>query len=157
MPTYNSAEDIAAILSPLPAFGPDDDPMTVDAVTEQVLAERTDTVQGLEAAWDQDGADLLLDTLAHLRRQRLRLEEQMRLLVAYGRHFTPVRPYRLTELAEAVGMSISGVRTSYDGDELDTVAAILNRPPSPGRTEGNNDRARAQTPAPATQRLPSGD
>ena len=47
----------------------------------------------------------------------------MRRLLAYGREFTRPRPYRLTDLADAAGMSISGVRTAYDADEITHVAA----------------------------------
>ena len=75
--------------------------------------------------------DPLLSTLARLRQERLRLEADMRLLIAYGRRFTHPRPYKLIDLANAAGMSISGVRTAYDEEEVDQAAGILNRPPAP--------------------------
>ena len=53
----------------------------------------------------------------------------MRLLIAYGRCFTHPRPYKLIDLANAAGMSISGIRTAYDTDEIDQAAEILERPP----------------------------
>jgi len=37
------------------------------------------------------------------------------LLIAYGRRFTHPRPYKLIDLANAAGMSISGVRTATSG------------------------------------------
>lgn len=46
----------------------------------------------------------------------------MRLLIAYGREFTRPRPYKLEDLAGAAGMSVSGVRTAYDDDEVAEVA-----------------------------------
>jgi len=68
------------------------------------------------------GHDPLLTTLAGLRRQRHDLDAAMRRLLAYGREFTRPRPYRLADLADASGMSISGVRTAYDADEIQQVA-----------------------------------
>ena len=53
----------------------------------------------------------------------------MRLLIAYGRRFTHPRPYKLIDLANAAGMSISGVRTAYEAEEIDQVAQILGRAP----------------------------
>jgi hypothetical protein len=54
----------------------------------------------------------------------------MRLLIAYGRCFTHPRPYKLIDLANAAGMSISGIRTAYDTDEIDQATGILERPPT---------------------------
>jgi hypothetical protein len=45
-------------------------------------------------------------------------------LIAYGREFTRPRPYRLEDLARAAGMSVSGVRTAYDEDEVAEVARL---------------------------------
>ena len=53
----------------------------------------------------------------------------MRLLIAYGRRFTHPRPYKLIDLANAAGMSISGVRTAYEAEEVDQVTEILGRAP----------------------------
>ena len=62
----------------------------------------------------------------------------MRLLIAYGRCFTHPRPYKLIDLANAAGMSISGIRTAYDTDEIDQAAEILQRPPAaPPQPSGN--------------------
>jgi hypothetical protein len=55
----------------------------------------------------------------------------MRLLIAYGRRFTHPRPYKLVDLANAAGMSISGVRISFDEEEVAQAADILGRPPVP--------------------------
>jgi hypothetical protein len=68
------------------------------------------------------GHDPLLTTLAGLRRQRHDLDAATRRLLAYGREFTRPRPYRLADLADAAGMSISGVRTAYDVEEMRQVA-----------------------------------
>ena len=53
----------------------------------------------------------------------------MRLLIAYGREFTRPRPYRLEDLARAAGMSISGIRTAYDQDEIAEVARLTGTRP----------------------------
>lgn len=79
------------------------------------------------------GHDPLLTTLAELRRQRHGLDAAIRRLMAYGREFTRPRPYRLADLADASGMSISGVRTSYDIDEIQQVALATGLTPSPGQ------------------------
>lgn len=55
----------------------------------------------------------------------------MRLLIAYACRFTQPPGYRLIDLAEAVGMSISGVRTAYDHDDVDQLAELLGREPGP--------------------------
>lgn len=54
--------------------------------------------------------DPLLDTLRRAAHQRDIAEATIRRVVYYARHVAPTT-YRLAELAEASGMSISGVRT----------------------------------------------
>jgi hypothetical protein len=76
------------------------------------------------------GHDPLLTTLAGLRRQRHDLDAAMRRLLAYGREFSRPRPYRLADLADAAGMSISGVRTAYDADEIRQVARATGLTPA---------------------------
>jgi hypothetical protein len=57
--------------------------------------------------------DTLLVALADARRRRDQADGDIRMLCAYARELTTPRPYRLADLAEAAGMSISGVRTAY--------------------------------------------
>ena len=128
MTTRDMCAEIAALLNPLPAAG---DPLAEDAPYGQLAEEQDQHAESLRLAWDEGGVDPLLSTLARLRQERLRLEADMRLLVAYGRRFTHPRPYKLIDLANAAGMSISGVRTAYDEEEVDQAADILNRPPAP--------------------------
>ena len=59
----------------------------------------------------------------------------MRLLIAYGREFTRLCPYRLEDLARAAGMSISGIRTAYDEDEIAEVAKLTGTRPRRGPLE----------------------
>lgn len=77
----------------------------------------------------EDGYEPLLDEIEAARDTMLRAEARMRLLIAYGREFTRPRPYRLEDLARAAGMSISGIRTAYDGDEVAEVARLTGTRP----------------------------
>jgi hypothetical protein len=81
-----------------------------------------DTLRATAAVVGFYGHDPLLTTLAGIRRQRHDLDAAMRRLLAYGREFTRPRPYRLADLADAAGMSISGVRTAYDAEDIAQVA-----------------------------------
>lgn len=51
------------------------------------------------------------------------------MLMAYDRCFTHPRPYKLIDLAELRGLSISGVRIAFTDDEITQAAEILHRPP----------------------------
>lgn len=121
--------DIAALLTPIPTPAEDGDQSSSQAV-EAAWQEREDMAEDLRRAWSGGDIDPLLSTLSSLRNRRLQLEAEMRLLIAYGRCFTHPRPYKLIDLATAAGMSISGIRTTYDSDEIDQATGILQRPPS---------------------------
>ena len=58
-------------------------------------------------------ADVLLGGLANSPPAQGQAAREMRLLLAYAREFATPRPYRLVDLAEAAGMSVSGIRTAY--------------------------------------------
>jgi hypothetical protein len=128
MTARDICDDIAAVLHPMPAPAEEDD---WGPPAGQVWEERDDEARQLRLAWENGGADPLLATLESLRTQRLRLEADMRLLIAYARRFTHPRPYKLIDLAEAAGMSISGVRIAYDEEELGQLAELLGRAPVP--------------------------
>ena len=133
MAVNDTFADIAALLNPMPARTEDDDESYGD-LAEGTLREREELADNLRLAWENAEEDPLLSMLERLRAQRLRLEEDMRLLIAYGRCFTHPRPYKLIDLANAAGMSISGVRTAYDTDEIDHAAEILHRRPAAAET-----------------------
>lgn len=120
-------------------------PASADSQEEAraLVAERLRTAAEIAGFY---GHDPLLTTLAGLRRQRHDLDAAMRRLLAYGREFTRPRPYRLADLADASGMSISGVRTAYDDQEIQQVAQATGLTPSAGQkhanvpTENRNDQ-----------------
>lgn len=82
----------------------------------------------------EDSFDPLIAEIEAARDTMLRTEARRRLLIAYGREFTRPRPYRLEDLARAAGMSVSGVRTAYDEDEVAEVARLTGT--SPRRAAG---------------------
>jgi hypothetical protein len=128
MTAHDICADIAALLHPVPApaSGEHEDDWAPPA---EVWEEREEEARQLRLSWEEGGTDPLLATLASLRAQRLRLEADMRLLIAYARRFTHPRPYKLIDLAEAAGMSISGVRIAYDDEELNQLIEMLGRAP----------------------------
>jgi hypothetical protein len=69
--------------------------------------------------------DVLLAALAEARQRRDQADRDIRLLLAYGREVASPRPYRLADLAEAAGMSISGVRIAYTSADVDQVTTLL--------------------------------
>ncbi|HTS99359.1 MAG TPA: hypothetical protein VMI33_22340 [Streptosporangiaceae bacterium] len=131
MAAHDICSDIAAVLNPMPARTDDDHDEDCSDAAAATWQERDDDAAQLRLAWGEGGIDPLLSTLAGLRAQRLRLEADTRLLIAYARRFTHPRPYKLIDLAEAAGMSISGARIAYDEDEIDQLAELLGRPPVP--------------------------
>jgi hypothetical protein len=70
-------------------------------------------------------ADVLLAALADARQRKEQAAQDMRLLLAYAREFATPRPYRLADLAEAAGMSISGIRTAYTPGDIEAVSILL--------------------------------
>jgi hypothetical protein len=132
MTLHDMCADIAALLNPIPApiiGGGESDEESYGHAVDGAEREREEMAEGLRMSWAEEDADPLLSTLTDLRNRRLQLEADMRLLIAYGRCFTHPRPYKLIDLANAAGMSISGVRTAYDADEIGQAAEILERPP----------------------------
>jgi hypothetical protein len=66
--------------------------------------------------------DPLLAALAEAAQRRQCADHDMRLLLAYAREHTRPRPYRLADLAEAAGMSVSGARTAYTKADTEEAA-----------------------------------
>ncbi len=133
MTLHDMCADIAALLNPMPApagHGDESDDEAHSHAAGAAWQEREERAEDLRTGWSEGDIDPLLSTLSSLRNRRLQLEADMRLLIAYGRCFTHPRPYKLIDLANAAGMSISGIRTAYDADEIDQATEILERPPT---------------------------
>jgi hypothetical protein len=77
-------------------------------------------------------ADPVIAMLREARHRRDQADRDIRLLLAYARELVTPRPYRLADLADAAGMSISGVRTAYSAADVDLITALL-APARPGR------------------------
>jgi hypothetical protein len=119
--------DVAAILHPLPeppAHTHVDDVEGYDALRDEIVAERGHTLEQMRLGWDEGEIDPVLGAIASARRVQERAEADIRRLFAYAREFVAPRPYTLTDLADAAGMSISGVRTGYDHHDVDEVAEV---------------------------------
>jgi hypothetical protein len=75
--------------------------------------------------------DPVLDTIRHLRIVRDDADACIRVLLAYAREVATPRPYRLVDLADAAGMSVSGVRVAYRVSDIhaagDLPAALTTR------------------------------
>jgi hypothetical protein len=69
--------------------------------------------------------DPLLAALAGARQRRDQADRDRLLLLVYAREIAAPRSYRLADLAEAAGMSISGIRTAYTQDDIDHAALLL--------------------------------
>jgi len=135
MATRDIITDLTDLAHPLPEepgeFADDSEAAGWSAMREGVAEEREAYEQSLRLTWDHDGDfDPLLGEIAAARDAMLAAEARMRLLIAYGREFTRPRPYRLEDLARAAGMSISGVRTAYDDDEVAEVAHVTGARPA---------------------------
>jgi hypothetical protein len=68
--------------------------------------------------------DPLLAALADAAERKQRADHDIRLLLAYAREQVQPRPYRLADLADAAGMSVSGVRTAYTRADIDQAARL---------------------------------
>jgi len=78
----------------------------------------------VNTAWHDD--DPVLAALRAARDRRDQADRDIRILLAYARELTTPRPYRLADLAEATGQSISGTRTAYSPADIDTARRILH-------------------------------
>ncbi|MFI8186717.1 hypothetical protein ACIF70_40480 [Actinacidiphila glaucinigra] len=125
----NVIGDIAAIRHPLPRPQDVTPPEQFPDALEQVERARAQEAMSLEAASDGLEADPLLVALSDARARRRAAEAEVRRLLAYGRAFHGSRPYRLEDLAEASGMTPSGVRTAFGEAELDFVTEQVGRAP----------------------------
>ena len=71
-------------------------------------------------------ADPLLAALADAAQRRQQADRDLRLLLAYAREIVTPRPYRLADLAQAAGISISGVRAAYTKTDIEQAAQLAD-------------------------------
>ena len=71
-------------------------------------------------------SDPVLAALRAARDRRDQADRDIRLLLAYARELATSRPYRLADLAQAAGRSISGVRTGYTAADIDAARRIIH-------------------------------
>ncbi len=71
------------------------------------------------------GPDPLLDAIREFVAARNEADATVRALVAYARELATTRKYRLVEIAEAAGMSISGVRNAYGEVDLERARQMM--------------------------------
>jgi hypothetical protein len=81
-------------------------------------------LHSVNATW-QDG-DPVLAALRAARARRDQADRDIRILLAYARELATPRPYRLADLADATGKSISGIRTAYTTSDVDAARRILH-------------------------------
>ena len=97
---------------------PDDDPATAELLRRVDQQRRT---------YRGDGPDPVLTAIADAHRQRAEASQRLRLLIAYARECIQPHGYRLADLADAAGMSISGVRIAYDRHDIEAVHQRIPR------------------------------
>jgi hypothetical protein len=71
-------------------------------------------------------SDPLQAALGDARQRKQQADHELRLLLAYAREVVTPRPYRLADLAQAAGMSISGVRVAYNQDDIHQAAEFAS-------------------------------
>lgn len=148
MATRDIVLDLVNLTHPMPDHpGDDADDNQVDgwdAWAREVTEDRQRYEQSVRESWDHlDDYDPLLSEIGAARAAMVAAQKRMRLLIAYGREFVQPRPYKLDDLARAAGMSISGVRTAYDDEEIAeaarlTGAKLHRRPVWPPEPEGTS-------------------
>jgi hypothetical protein len=78
--------------------------------------------------------DALLAALTDARQRRDQADRDIRLLLAYAREIITPRPYRLADLAEVTGRSISGIRTAYSASDVEHARQLT------GTSSGRGDQ-----------------
>ncbi|HLU73608.1 MAG TPA: hypothetical protein VKZ82_15555 [Nonomuraea sp.] len=122
------ARELAKILAPIPAQQPGEpDPdytKRYKTATDQHRALASELILSARAA---DLDDPVLARLNELSTQRQEIQQQIRLIIAYGREFVRPEPYKLKSLADAARLSISGVRGIYSLTDTATIATRIGR------------------------------
>ncbi|WP_158892373.1 hypothetical protein [Amycolatopsis anabasis] len=138
MVTRDIFQDLAALADPVPLpekyegkTGYEFDELLATNARRRLDVVQREYAKNLREAWELTEQDPLLAELVYVRHVLLAAEKRLRMLIAYGREFVQPRPYRLEDLAQAAGMSISGARTAYDENEVEAVAELTGAKPRP--------------------------
>jgi hypothetical protein len=78
--------------------------------------------------------DALLSAVRNARLRKEQADRDLRLLIAYAREIVSPRPYRLADLAEAAGISMSGIRTFYNSADVEQSAQLVDAAERPIET-----------------------
>ncbi|MEW1842705.1 hypothetical protein AB0392_32575 [Nonomuraea angiospora] len=126
---YDIFEDIAALLHRLPSASTRaDDPSSCQPTPSLTRLREAEVLAMTEAHHAADESDPLLDKLRELTALKREIDERLSHLIVYSRHFVWPRPYQLSVVAKATGLSISGVRAiSGRRREMEEVARNLER------------------------------
>jgi hypothetical protein len=125
MTSRDICDHIAELLIDMPSEATPEsgvDDLILNDLKWEAHARREARAQELRLSWEEGNQDPLIDAIFEARARMYAAERDLRLPVAFGREFVRPRPYRLETLAEASGMSISGVRTAYEDEEIQEVA-----------------------------------
>ncbi len=124
-------DDVLAIRWPQPHRPEDDEapghlPGTAVADAWKL---RSAFLQRLEAATAEHSPDCdpLLAALEELVATKKAADEQIRLLLAYGRVYVTPRPYTLETLGQAAGLTPSGVGRAFRSEEILTAGTLTGR------------------------------
>ncbi|WP_431909366.1 hypothetical protein [Nonomuraea jabiensis] len=121
-------KDLARILVPSVAQAEEEDERDYQARVKSQDTERRRLLGELMTAMSASPQeDPVLAKLSELALRKLDIQRQISLMLAYAREFVRPEPYRLRSLAEATGMSISGVRTAYTSDDITYIATEIRR------------------------------
>ena len=136
MAAKDICDHVAALAHPLPTSPSEvEPPEALPDAQDQIREDQENYAHNLRGAWDDADIDPLLSEIEAVRRERSKLDHQLRMLIAYGREFVGPRPYPLNTLATAAGLgSHSSVRTFYGEEEIEAVAAITGAKRTPKRS-----------------------
>ncbi|MFF3351097.1 hypothetical protein ACFYWN_00420 [Streptomyces sp. NPDC002917] len=134
MTSLETLDDISAIRWPQPHFPEDDQTPPAELRTELDAAWSSQKafMQRLRAAAADHGPDYdpLLVALEDLVAIKNAADEQIRLLLAYGRVYVTPRPHTLETLGQAAGLTPSGVSRAFGAKEILAVGNLTGQRPA---------------------------
>ncbi|MEU8176451.1 hypothetical protein AB0C14_26570 [Microbispora hainanensis] len=125
--------ELSYVLTPIPWLTSGSEPAAPsrEVLNRAVSDQRVALGLIRDIARQSEHGDPLIAKLECLAREKQKIDEEIRLILAYARHFAPNGPYRLRNLATASRMSVSGVRTAFDERTIEIVKMRLPRTVDP--------------------------